>query len=141
MLIVYIRKIMSAHLERIEMNITREQVIKWALEADMDIVESAWGPLITAEPADLEKFAALIAAAAIKFAPDYKMGYADGVAAQQEAFNKERQQYADWFDEAAADIYDWGGYASEYFQEKYDLEANVQDFRNRAAAIRARNNQ
>lgn len=89
----------------------------------------------------LARFAALAyaaGAATIKDAPDYKMGYADGAAVECDKFNKERQQYADWFDEAAADIYDWGGYASEYFQEKYDLEANVQDFRNRAAAIRER---
>ena len=119
------------------MNITREQVIAWAREADREwdcdryMVE--W----------LEWFAALAyaaGAATIKDAPDYKMGYADGAAVECDKFNKERQQYADWFDEAAADIYDWGGYASEYFQEKYDLQANVRDFKNRAVAIRARNN-
>lgn len=59
-------------------------------------------------------------------------------AAERDKFNKERQQYADWFDEAAADIADWGGYASEHFQSKHGLEANVQDFKNRAAALRAR---
>jgi hypothetical protein len=32
----------------------------------------------------LERFAALVAAAAIKESPDYKMGYADGVAVERE---------------------------------------------------------
>lgn len=57
---------------------------------------------------------------------------------EREAFNKERQQYADWLDEAAADIEDWGMYASEYLQQKWDLPDQVQDYKNRAAAIRAR---
>ena len=57
---------------------------------------------------------------------------------EREAFNKERQQYADWLDEAAADIEDWGMYASEYLQEKWDLPGQVQDYKNRAATIRAK---
>jgi hypothetical protein len=59
---------------------------------------------------------------------------------EREAFNQERQQYADWLDEAAADIEDWGMYASEYLQKKWDLPDQVQDYKNRAAAIRARGN-
>ena len=59
---------------------------------------------------------------------------------EREAFNKERQQYAEWLDEAAADIEDWGMYASEYLQKKWDLPDQVQDYKNRAAAIRARGN-
>ena len=59
---------------------------------------------------------------------------------ERETFNKERQQYADWLDEAAADIEDWGMYASEYLQKKWDLPDQVQDYKNRAAAIRARGN-
>jgi hypothetical protein len=59
---------------------------------------------------------------------------------EREAFNKERQQYAEWLDEAAADIEDWGMYASEYLQKKWDLSDQVQDYKNRAAAIRARGN-
>lgn len=106
------------------MNITREQVIAWARESRMDIY--GLGVDYAKFDAALERFAAL--------------AYAAGAAAECDKFNKERQQYADWFDEAAADIYDWGGYASEYFQEKYDLQANVRDFKNRAVAIRARNN-
>jgi hypothetical protein len=65
---------------------------------------------------------------------------ADAIADEREAFNKERQQYADWLDEAAADIEDWGMYASEYLQQKWDLPDQVQDYKNRAAAIRARGN-
>jgi hypothetical protein len=57
---------------------------------------------------------------------------------ERETLNKERQQYADWLDEAAADIEDWGMYASEYLQKKWDLPDQVQDYKNRAAAIRAR---
>jgi hypothetical protein len=57
---------------------------------------------------------------------------------EREVFNKERQQYAEWLDEAAADIEDWGMYASEYLQQKWDLPDQVQDYKNRAAAIRAR---
>lgn len=98
------------------MNIDRAQVIAWARDAGLNPDDLA--------AQFLEHFAAL--------------AYAAGAAAERQKLDKERQQYADWFDEAAADIYDWGGYASEYFQEKYDLEANVQDFKNRAAAIRAR---
>ena len=43
----------------------REDIIKMAREADMDIDNdsSEWGSIITAEPADLERFAALVAAA------------------------------------------------------------------------------
>jgi hypothetical protein len=59
---------------------------------------------------------------------------------EREAFNKERQQYADWLDEAAADIEDWGMYASEYLQQKWDLPDQVQDYKNRALAIRAKAN-
>ena len=59
---------------------------------------------------------------------------------EREAFNKERQQYAEWLDEAAADIEGWGMYASEYLQKKWDLSDQVQDYKNRAAAIRARGN-
>jgi hypothetical protein len=59
---------------------------------------------------------------------------------EREAFNKERQQYADWLDEAAADIEDWGMYASEYSQQKWGLPDQVQDYKNRAAAIRAKVN-
>ena len=43
----------------------REEIIKLAREADMDVdhaESNAWGAIITAEPADLERFAALVAA-------------------------------------------------------------------------------
>lgn len=44
----------------------REDIIRMAREADMDVdhaESNAWGAIITAEPADLERFAALVAAA------------------------------------------------------------------------------
>lgn len=42
---------------------TRDEIIKLAREADMDVdhaESNAWGAIITAEPADLERFAALV---------------------------------------------------------------------------------
>lgn len=44
---------------------TRDEIISMAREADMDVdhaESNAWGAIITAEPADLERFAALVAA-------------------------------------------------------------------------------
>jgi len=43
----------------------QEDIIRMARESDMDIDNdgSEWGSIITAEPADLERFAALVAAA------------------------------------------------------------------------------
>ena len=66
--------------------IDRAEVIRMAREAGCTANEAnAWGMF-------LERFAALVAAAAIKDAPDYKMGYADGVAV-------EREDIAEMFDE------------------------------------------
>lgn len=45
---------------------TRDEIIRMAREADMDVdhaESNAWGAIITAEPADLERFAALVASA------------------------------------------------------------------------------
>jgi hypothetical protein len=87
-------------------------------------------------------FAALVSDAEAKRIHDEGMvtvGHMrEQIAAELQAFNKERQQCADWLDEAAADIEDWGMYASEYLQQKWDLPDQVQDYKNRAAAIRAR---
>jgi hypothetical protein len=43
----------------------RDEIIKMARESNMDIDNdgSEWGSIITAEPADLERFAALVAEA------------------------------------------------------------------------------
>ena len=41
---------------------TRDEIINLAREADMDVDHNAWGAVITAEPADLERFAYLVAA-------------------------------------------------------------------------------
>ena len=63
---------------------TKEDIIRMAREAGL---MSFKYPALIAEPdwEATERFAALVAAAAIKDAPDYKMGYADGVAAEREA--------------------------------------------------------
>lgn len=45
-------------------------------------------------------------------------------------------RYADWLDEAASAIADWGAYASAYHQAKFGYFENVKDFEERAAAIR-----
>ena len=57
----------------------RDDIIRMAREAgfEIDCCSLEWHDRI-------ERFAALVAAAAIKDAPDYKMGYADGVAAERE---------------------------------------------------------
>jgi hypothetical protein len=50
---------------------------------------------------------------------------------------EQRQEYADLMDEAAVNVSDWGAYASEYFQDKWDLAGYVKKWQDRAAAIRA----
>lgn len=55
----------------------------------------------------------------------------------QHILDPDAKQMADWLDEAADDIGNWGGYASEYFQNKHDLLVNIQDFRTRADNIRS----
>ena len=56
---------------------TKEDIIRMAREADFGdgIVEFIGVP-------KFERFAALVTAATIKDAPDYKIGYADGAAAK-----------------------------------------------------------
>jgi hypothetical protein len=77
----------------------------------------------------------------LAFMGDNFRRFADLVRAdERESFKKECEQYANWLDEAAADIEDWGMYASEYLQQKWDLPDQVQDYKNRAAAIRNRGN-
>lgn len=56
-------------------------------------------------PDDLERFAKLVAAAAIKDAPDYKMGYSDGVAAEREACAKVCEQSDE--EGESPDQWDW----------------------------------
>lgn len=51
---------------------------------------------------------------------------------------EEADKAADWLDEAATEVEDWGAYAGAYFQEKYDLEGCVQEIRERASFIRAK---
>ena len=77
---------------------TREDIIRMAQEAGLHIATDVnWMPIIGLEYA--QKFAALVAAAAIKEAPDYKMGFADGVVAEREACAKvvEQTPFSNWF--------------------------------------------
>jgi hypothetical protein len=63
---------------------------------------------------------------------------AAAVLREREAFAAERTEYANWLDEAASDISEWGAYASAYSKDKWKLSDIVQDYQNRAAAIRER---
>ena len=49
---------------------------------------------------------------------------------------EQRQEYADLMDEAAEDVAEWGSYADEYVQNKWNLEGTIQSWQDRAAAIR-----
>ena len=53
-----------------------------------------------------------------------------------QACAEQRQEYADLMGEAAVNVSDWGAYASEYFQDKWDLAGYVKKWQDRAAAIR-----
>jgi hypothetical protein len=43
---------------------------------------------------------------------------------------------AEQLEEAADDVADWGCYASEYFQEKHDLKADIDKYKTYAALVR-----
>ena len=80
----------------------RDDLTRMAREAGIDCL-NGWlndTPMqyYEAWPEQLERFAALVAEAAIKDAPDYKMGYADGVVAEREACAKEAE---DWDSDSA----------------------------------------
>ena len=49
---------------------------------------------------------------------------------------EQREEYADLMDEAAEDVAEWGSYANEYVQDKWNLEGTIQSWRDRAEAIR-----
>lgn len=69
----------------------RDGIMRMAREAGMLPVyfnRTSFETELSAYPKELERFAALVAEAAIKDAPDYKMGYADGVAVEREACAK-----------------------------------------------------
>lgn len=69
---------------------TKEEIIRMAREAsnnDSGLYEED-SDLVVMYLDELERFAYLIAEAAIKEAPDYKIGYADGVVAEREACAK-----------------------------------------------------
>ena len=66
---------------------SREEVIAWARDCNIAMFKKE--EVAICDLAELKMFASLAyaagAAAAIKDAPDYKIGYADGVAAEREA--------------------------------------------------------
>ncbi len=49
---------------------------------------------------------------------------------------EQREEYAELMEEAVVNVSDWGAYASEYFQDKWDLAGYVKKWQDRAAAIR-----
>ena len=66
---------------------TKEDIIAMAQQAGFEELFKGGNDWVCFTE-EIERFADLIAAAAIKDAPDYKMGYADGVAAENEACAK-----------------------------------------------------
>jgi hypothetical protein len=66
--------------------------------------------------------------------PLYAVGHIEDVILK--ACAEQREEYADLMDEAAVNVSDWGAYASEYFQDKWDLAGYVKKWQDRAAAIR-----
>jgi hypothetical protein len=91
----------------------RETIIKLAREAGLiDFRDALSSHYVQAVLDNLEHFAKLVAEHVIKSAPDYKMGYADGVAVEREA--------------CAKVVEDW--------------DSDSLDPRDGAAAIRARGN-
>lgn len=65
------------------MKFNPEQITRMAREAE---IGDSHGYIIRNELPNLTRFATLAADAAVKNAPDYKMGYADGAAAERNAF-------------------------------------------------------
>jgi len=49
---------------------------------------------------------------------------------------EQRKEYADMMEEAVEDVAEWGAYASEYFQNKWDLEGTLKKWQDRAAAMK-----
>ena len=92
----------------------KETIIRMAGEAYATATIPAFMPMTTEA---LERFAKLVAEHVIKDAPDYKMGYADGVAVEREACAKVADVEAD----------EWGGNSDGFYAS-----------RNIATAIRAR---
>ena len=88
----------------------RETIIKLAREAGLiDFRDALSSDYVQAVLDDLERFAKLVAEHVIKDAPDYKMGYADGVAVEREACakvceNQPMRQDIDVRDQCAAAI-------------------------------------
>ena len=76
---------------------------------------------------------------AVRIRADYAISMGAKEAIKQaiiQACAEQRQEYADLMDEAAEDVAEWGSYADEYVQDKWNLEKTIQSWQDRAAAIR-----
>ena len=93
------------------------QIVSWAIEAGYLELNSS---LNGVDIAFLQRFAAR-------------------VLMTEEALQRiERKRHAAWMEEAADEIQHWGEQAGERTQQRYGLKSTVDDFRGRAAALRAR---
>lgn len=61
----------------------------------------------------------------------YKQGFEDAMR-EKESLRHDAERYRQLLLEAAQNIADWGAYASEYFQQKHDLDGCVQGYRDAA---------
>ena len=76
---------------------------------------------------------------AVRIRADYAISMGAKEAIKQAillACAEQREEYAELMEEAAVNVSDWGAYASEYFQDKWDLAGYVKKWQDRAAAIR-----
>ena len=76
---------------------------------------------------------------AVRIRADYAISMGAKEAIKQailHACAEQRKEYADLMEEAVEDVAEWGAYASEYFQDKWNLEGVMHKWRYRAIAIR-----
>lgn len=76
---------------------------------------------------------------AVRIRADYAISMGAKEAIKQailQACAEQRKEYADMMDEAVEDVAEWGAYASEYFQDKWNLEGTLKKWQDRATAIR-----
>ncbi len=111
-----LRRVLDAQGRREENKMNRAQVVSAATEAGYLELRALF---TEAEIGFLQRFAAR-------------------VSMTQETLQRiERKRHAAWLEEAAEDIQHWGNYAPETMQQKFGLKSNVDDFRGRAASVRA----
>ena len=83
----------------------RETIIKMAREANLLFPGT---DQVDGSIEQLERFAKLVAEHVIKSAPDYKMGYADGVAVEREACAKFCETHQVWVGRGKRGFSEWG---------------------------------